>query len=503
MNKSPFAGLPTALLLGSVPLVVGCGADTGGGATAERRPPLIEAVQARSGSLPLQETVNGVVRARNQIAVTSEIAAPVVEVLVESGEAVRRGQPLVRLKEDELREQLRQATADVRLAEADAAEARARVAEIEARVGRTRTLARDDLVSDQEVEVQEAQLAALEASAEAAEARVEQARATADERRSALAETVVRSPVAGRVGQRRAEVGMRADPDDVLFVVGDLDEMRVEVPLTERMLDHVEEGMPVRIEPQGAAEPIRAALSRVSPFLAEASFTTIGEIDVDNREGRLRPGMYVTVRILYGETRRATLVPASALWESPGSGERGLFVVEDANGLEPPVEGVGQISDESRRVVFRPAASVAEGGATLGVEGVHEGEWVVVVGQHLLWEQARDAERRQAAQNDGGAAPAPGVARAGAAARPGVPTAALARVRPASWSRVQGLQSLQREDLLAGFLDKQQRVADVLGAEIPASEDEVQRVLAGAGPSSSPGEVGSGAVAGPGARGGD
>jgi hypothetical protein len=54
----------------------------------------------------------------------------------------------------------------------------------------------------------------------------------------------------------------------------------------------------------------------------------------------------------------------------------------------------------------------------------------------------------------------------------------VARVRPVPWERVLALQDLQDEDLLAGFLDKQRAVAGALGAEIPESEDAVDRVLA-------------------------
>jgi HlyD family secretion protein len=452
-----------ALLL-LLALLAGCG-GSGAEKAPERRPPLVEAVAARAGTLPLEETVNGVVKARNQLAVRPEIAAPIVAVMVRSGEAVERGQPLVRLQDDELREQLRQAEAGVRLAEAAAAEARARTAEIEARVRRTRKLSEDELISAQELESQEAQLTASRASADLEAARVEQAEATADERRSALAKTTVRAPVSGHVGQRRAEVGMRADPSTVLFVVGDLDEVMIEVPLTESMLDRVGEGMTVIVEPRGAeSRPIEATLSRVSPFLAEESFTTVGEIDVDNREGRLRPGMFVTVRILYGESRRATLVPASAVWEDPESGDRGVFVVEDAAGLTPPAAGAVGVPGEATPIAFRRVEVLAEGGGTMGVDRVGEGDWVVVVGQHLLHERARDEESRRG--DDAGA---------------GGPVTALGRVRPTSWERIQGLQSLKREDLLAGFMDKQQKVAAALGAEIPESEDEVERVLGEAG----------------------
>ena len=292
VTTRPFHKLAFHLAL-ALGLLAGSGCGRNGGGDAEREAelaPAVEALPARRGTLPLEERLNGVVKADNQVAVQAEIEAPIVEVLARNGEAVERGQALVRLDGDELRDQLRQAEAAVRLAEATAQEARARVAEVEARVVRTRRLAAEQLVSQLELETQEAQLAAARAGAGRAAAQVEQARATVQERRSALDETVVRAPVAGRVGQRNAEVGMLAGPDDVLFLLGDLQDLIVEVPLTEKMLGRLRPGQPVRIgSPALGRETVAATLSRISPFLAAASFSTTGEIDVANGRGPAHP----------------------------------------------------------------------------------------------------------------------------------------------------------------------------------------------------------------------
>jgi RND family efflux transporter MFP subunit len=399
------------------------------------------------------------------VAVRPEISGRIVDVLVRSGQSIEKGQPLVRLDATESRERLRQAEADVRLAEAAAAAARARVAELEALVERTRALAREELVAVQVLETQEAQLVALQASADEAAARVEQARATVEERRSALDKTVVRAPLAGRVGDRQAEVGMQVDPATVLFLAGDLRTLIVEVNLTETMLARgVEPGLPVVIETRGGSgEPIRAELSRVSPFLAEQSFTALGEIDVENREGRLQPGMFTTVRILVGQSRQATLVPVTALWEDPLSGQRGVFVVDETSGLETPAEATTDSPEEIRAVSFRPVEVLAEGRGAAGVTGLDEDAWVVTVGQNLLADELNAAGRSEQSPP-------------------------VARVRPVPWERVLALQDLHDDDLLEGFLAKQRIVAAALGAEIPESEEEVKRVLAEAAAKGNGGE---------------
>ena len=454
---APFACLLLALA------AAGCGA--GGDDEEEVVAPPVEAVAARVGTLPLEERLSGVVRAENQVAIRPQIEAPVVEVWVRSGQAVERGQPLVRLDGSALADQLRQAEAAVRLAEGAAAEARARVAELEAQVSRTRVLAAEDLVSQMTLETQEAQLAGARAVAEQAAARVEQARAAVAERRNGLGKTVVRAPVAGRLGQLQAEVGMLVDPSTVLTVVGDLDDLVVEVPLTQEMLAFVREGQTVRVAtPALGPEPVEATLTRISPFLA-GSFSTVGEIDLHGPSRGLLPGMFVAVDVLYGESERATLVPLAAVWDDPRSGERGVWTVDlsappaAAAGGDGRRDGDRGLSSGSYPVGFRAVEVLAEGAAAAGVAGVSPGTWVVIVGQHLL------ADRQ----------------------------AESARVRQTSWERVMELQSLQREDLLQGFLDEQQRQARLRGAEPPANEEYLRgdgAATGGAAPVRRPGTGG-------------
>ena len=446
--------LRLASAIAAVIALAGCGGRGGLDSTAnggERAVPAVEALPARYGSLPREELVGGVVRARNQVAVRPEISAPVVEVLARNGDRVDVGQPLVRLNDDTLTEQLRQTEASSQLAEATAVEIRARLAEVSAQVLRDRVLARDGLISPLELETREAQLDAAKARASQAEARVEQVWAEVAESRSALAKTLVRSPVAGRVGQREVEVGMVVDPGSALFLVGDFDDLIVEIPLTQSMLEQVAEGTPVSIETRNAAAgPLQASVSRISPFLEPSSFSTIAEIDVAEGGGaRLRPGMFVTVRLLYGSTEQATLIPSSALWEDPRRGERSVFVVEESDGLEEPTTPGTEIPERGRRVRREAVELLAEGRGVVGVRGIGEGQWVVTLGQHLL---------NEVMQTEG-------------------TDTATARVRPTSWDGVLELQALQREDLLETFLDKQRRLARLLGAELPEDEEKVNELL--------------------------
>ncbi len=483
MNDSPRSTPTLLLLLLVIGLAAGCGGDDDERPEDDRVPPAVEVLPARSGGLPLEEELNGVVRARNQVAIRPEIDAVVTDVLVRSGEAVEAGQPLVILDAEGLGDQLRQAEAGSREAAASAAEARAQVAEIEAQVSRTRALHAEGLMSDMELETQEAQLDAARARADQASAQVDAARAAVGERTTATSKTVVRSPISGRVGRRDAEIGMLVDPSTVLFLVGDFAELIVEVPLSEKMLGHVDPGTPVLIRSEAlGTEPLQAEISRISPFLEADSFSTTGEIDVDNPGGRLRPGMFVSVDVLYGRSEEATLVPASAIWEDPDSGELGVYVMQGEGGpdaLPAAVRNGESISEEVYVFDLRPIELQAEGEASAGVIGVQPGEWVVTVGQHMLYDASQGRGGNGPGGPGGRGGRGGGGERAADADGEELPAGPLtARVRGASWNDVLSLQRLQREDLLEGFLAKQRALAGELGADIPEDMSEVDEVLA-------------------------
>ncbi|HXE80348.1 MAG TPA: efflux RND transporter periplasmic adaptor subunit, partial [Vicinamibacterales bacterium] len=386
--------------------------------------PLVEVVQLRTGRLPLFERLTGTVRASGEVAIYPQAAGSVVEVLAQNGDAVRKGQPLVRIQLVGSEAQLEQAKSALAAARAAHAEAQATLRQLEQQYERNAALGREGLVPEDTVVTLRAQVEAARAAEARARAQVQVAEATIAERADVQQQTVIRAPIAGLVGQRNAEVGMRVDDQTALFVIGQLDTVRVEVPVTQEILSHLEEGQRVEIHAPGGS--IAASVSRISPFLAAGSYTAEVEVDVPNTDRRLVPGMFVTVDIYYGESEEATLAPVSALYEHPLTGERGIYV--SARPPSDPARAPGAQAPDPVPMEFRRVDVVAEGPETVGIRGLAPGTWVVVIGQHLLAQQA-------------GEGPPQG------------------RIQAISWERILELQRLQRDDLLRQFMEKQQRLA--------------------------------------------
>ncbi|MGM0739904.1 MAG: efflux RND transporter periplasmic adaptor subunit, partial [Bacteroidota bacterium] len=386
------------LLLSAAIILQGCSEDdnsNGSDRSSADRVHTVEAVKVITGNLPLEETLTGSVRARNQTDIYPQISAPVLEVSANNGDQVREGDVLVRLRDVEAREQLRQAEAGYEIARAQVRQAEADLNRKKMMLERTTRLRTQEHETQAELENMEAEVEAAEATLDLNQARLNQARSVVEERRNELENTVIRAPVDGVVGLRNAEVGQQANPSTRLFQIGDPASMKIEMVLTEAMTGYISPGQTSVISSSVTGGSIESTITRISPFLNPVTHTATAEIEVANPDRFLRPGMFVTVTVKYGESDQAILVPNNALFHHPDHGEQGVFLTEEAGrelafeGDDPPRELTGPMP-----VRFVPIRVVAKGRLISGIEGIPNDSWVVTLGQNLLLRGSDEANVR-------------------------------------------------------------------------------------------------------------
>ena len=399
------------------------GADEASAGVGNQLTPAVEAVKTRLGSLPLTERLTGVVRAINQVSIRPQVNAIITAVYVKNGDVVRKGDPLVQLRDTEFQEQLKQAKANYQIAVAQRKQADAKLQEVRNELKRTQSLADKGLASSAELDQIRTKTVSAEADLELAEARITQAQASIDERQESLSQTVIRAPVSGSVGNRNAEIGLLVSAGTQLFTLGSLDSVRVNIILTDRMLAYIKEGQRTEIRGQTLANPISVPLSRISPFLHPVTHSTDAEIEMANPDYDLKPGMFVTVDVFYGESEQATLVPLSALYENPSTGVTGVYVSSTDLNIEPAgsINSAGNIAlTDPVKFRFVPVDVIARGRMEAGISSVEPGSWVITLGQDLLAGKSENA-----------------------------------RVRPVKWNWVEELQQVQRQDMLDELMQQQ------------------------------------------------
>jgi HlyD family secretion protein len=375
----------------------GAGSPTAGFNPADRALPAVEAVEVVIGSLPLEERLSGSVRAGNQTEIYARVAGTVEQVFVDDGDSVAAGEALVQLRSRDFEERVRQAEAGLQVAEARVRQAEANLQRVRAVLERVSLIVERQLGTQAELDSAVADALSAEADLDLMNAQRSQAASVLEERQAELADTLVRAPIDGVVGGRNAEVGQQANTGTPLFVIGDVSSLQVEITLTQTMLGYIEVGTPVAIYSDASPENvISSEITRISPYLHQVSRTTRAEIHLEPlEEGQiLRPGMYVTVDVLYGQSAEAPVVPNSALIRHPRDGREGLFVTSVLDALADP-EAPPQDPAKRPSVVlwqpvgpvpvrFVPVEVVARGRTTSGIRGVEPGDWVVTLGHNLL-----------------------------------------------------------------------------------------------------------------------
>jgi RND family efflux transporter MFP subunit len=394
-------GRKALLGISAAALMVSCGGETDADGQAgfqrEVAVPAVEAVQAQRGALPLEERLTGRVSARNQTDIYPEVSGPVTEIYVDNGDYVNAGDPLVQLRDSEYIERYEQAVAGLNITRAQTRQAEANLQQLENQARRVRELTERQLETMASLETIEVQVAVARANVDLREAQENQANSQLEERRLELVNTTVRAPISGLVGLRNAERGQMASTGTALFLIGDVDEVRIEVLLTERMLNYIREGMSVNLYSDNWPDTmLDADISRISPFLDPETLRTQAYIDMANPDNLMRPGMFVNVDVLYGETEEAVLIPNSAIYRHPRTGVEGVYVMNaPGEELRPvaEIDGAPAVSPPMP-VSFVPIDIVAGGRMASGVRGVKEGQWVVTVGQNMLVGAVSEARAR-------------------------------------------------------------------------------------------------------------
>ncbi|HUG39935.1 MAG TPA: efflux RND transporter periplasmic adaptor subunit [Longimicrobiales bacterium] len=143
------------------------------------------------------------------------------------------------------------------------------------------------------------------------------------------------APVSGVVVEKNVLAGQAVQAGQPLYTIADLSEVWIEAELREADAGLVEEGDPAEVELAAfAGRTILGRVEYVYPTLQSASRSLKARIAVANPQGRLKPGMYATVRIA-APAREALTVPASAVLNT---GERRLVFVDLGQGRIAPQE---------------------------------------------------------------------------------------------------------------------------------------------------------------------
>ncbi len=301
-------------------------------------------------------------------AVSAPVAARVVRVLVEPGQAVRAGDALVVLQSAELGQ-----------ARAAFAAARARATQAQAALTRARGLAGDRIASGRDLE--EAEAAAQEADATLQAARGALEAYGVDDALDAAGPTfTLRAPLAGTVIERDAMRGQLVEPSHVLCAIGDLAHPWLVLHAAERDAVRLRAGAEARIALDAfPGEAFAGRVALVGQAVDPVSRSIPVRVTFDASMQPLRPGMTATASVIVASGADSVLaVPAEALqhvgdaWHvfvPAGDGRFVLREVRRGRDLGDEVEILGGVRAGDRVVVSGAFLLKAEAEKASGAMG--------------------------------------------------------------------------------------------------------------------------------------
>lgn len=279
------------------------------------------------GDLTLSVTANGTLQPTRSIAIGSELSGTVLRVNVDVNDQVKKGQVLVELDTAKLRDQILRSRAGVLSAKAKVAQTVATVMETTANLSRLEEVARlsgGKVPSLAELDSGRATLARARADEAAARAAVNDAQAALSTDEINLSKASIRAPADGVVLTRSVDPGnaVAASLQAVtLFTIAeDLKKLRLLVNVDEADVGAVAVGQHATFTV--SAYPNRKYPARVTRVaygstITDNVVTYLTDLDVDNKDLSLRPGMTVTATITATQHHAVLLVPNSALRYEP------------------------------------------------------------------------------------------------------------------------------------------------------------------------------------------
>ncbi len=235
-------------------------------------------------------------------------------------------------------------------------------------------------VSEAQVQTARAKLATAAAAREAAETKLHavgidhdviDSLQTAEDGAQSL--FPLTAPMSGQVVRRSATLGARIEEDgsapaEPMFVIADSSVIWVDVAVFKTDLARISLGAHVVLSDGAGDTAAEGELSFISPIIDEVSRTATARVVVDNSDGHLRPGQFLTAHISVGEKSPVVRVPEAAVQTVEG---RTAVFVPVEHGFAPQSVEVGRATDGFVEIVAGLEIGdryVAEGAFTLKAE---------------------------------------------------------------------------------------------------------------------------------------
>ena len=302
----------------SAGLLASCSSSSSSKATEEQSADtvrLVEVAPAEMRALSLSEEFTAQLEAKVINNITAQAGGRLKQLLVKVGDRVGAGQAVARM------EATQAAQAQIQLADA-----------------KTNFARMDELYKVGGV----------------SKAQWEQAKSAVDQAKlaygNAAENTVLRSPISGFVTAKNYDNGDMTSPQLPVVVIQQIAPVKAVIGVSEQYYSYLKKGAAATLSVDALGEEtFSGVVTNIFPTLDPVTHTVSTEIEVANKDLKLRPGMYARVHLDFG-TKEALTVPDKAIVRQAGSGARYVYVFSGGKAVYRAVE-LGQQQGDLYEVV--------------------------------------------------------------------------------------------------------------------------------------------------------
>jgi efflux transporter, RND family, MFP subunit len=307
-----------SLALLSAGLLASCSSSSSSKATEEQSADtvrLVEVAPAEMRALSLSEEFTAQLEAKVVNNITAQAGGRLKQLLVKVGDRVGAGQAVARM------EATQASQAQIQLADA-----------------KTNFARMDELYKVGGV----------------SKAQWEQAKSAVDQAKlaygNAAENTVLRSPISGFVTAKNYDNGDMTSPQLPVVVIQQIAPVKAVIGVSEQYYSYLKKGAAATLSVDALGEEtFSGVVTNIFPTLDPVTHTVSAEIEVANKDLKLRPGMYARVHLDFG-TKEALTVPDKAIVRQAGSGARYVYVFSGGKAVYRAVE-LGQQQGDLYEVV--------------------------------------------------------------------------------------------------------------------------------------------------------
>lgn len=325
--------LNSILVLSAAMIMASCGQNTEATQVVVEEAPKVTVVTVHAEDVPQLSTYPTTIKAEIVNNITPQSASRITDILVEVGDHVKKGQKLATMDAINLQK--------VKL----------QLANDSIEYGRIKELYEIGAASQSDFE------------------KITLAYEVSKKSYSNLLEnTILTTPISGIITARNYDEGDMYAMAQPLFVVQNITPVKMLINVSESNYSKVKKGMEVELTTEAfPEETFKGKVNLIYPTIDPRSHTFPVEIVVDNKDEKLRPGMFARVIMNYGNNFRV-VIPDRALLKQVGADEKYVYVLnEDGTVTHTPVK-VGVRMGDRYEII----------------SGLNDGDIVVTSGQTRL-----------------------------------------------------------------------------------------------------------------------